>query len=827
MDVKTYFVDVILPLSVSKTYTYRVPAIHNNEIEIGKRVLVQFGKKRIYTAIILNIHQTAPENYQAKYLEAVLDDFPIVSQIQLTFWQWLAGYYFSTIGDVMNAALPSGLKLSSASFVSLNDSVSLEEFSYDSFTEQEHQILSVLQNSDGIDIDSLSKKIGMTSIQKEINKLVKKGIIELNEEVKEKYKPKIIKCLSLNSEFIHEHSFRNLISSLEKKAFKQVEVLLAFKTLISKSQEAFVRKDELSKLVSAGVLNQLIKKNVIIEYAQEQNRVVDKSEGESVVKLSAAQNVAFSEIQNGFKEQKPVLLHGITGSGKTEIYIELINETIARGKQVLYLIPEIALTYQLINRLKKVFGKQVGVYHSKFNENERVEIWNEVLNYNDGQIDSPYQIVVGARSALFMPFKALGLIIIDEEHDYSFKQSSPAPRYHARDAAIYLSRLFDANVILGTATPSMESYYNARIDKYKYVQLKSKYFTSDETEIKICNIRKNEDELTMHGVLTKELYNAINQTLSNKRQIILFQNRRGFAPYTQCNFCGHVIYCKNCDVPLIYHKASNILSCHYCGHQSTPPNLCPACGSHDIKLKGLGTEKIEEDLQLVFTKAKIARMDLDSTRSKLKYKQIIDDFENKQIDILIGTQMVTKGLDFQNVDVVGIINVDSLLNFPDFRSFERAYQLIVQLKGRAGRKDGNGIIYIQTNQPEHSVLKCLKDYSEKDFYDLVLNERKQYSYPPFNRLIEITVQSKNVDELNFLSNELAKALREIKTNEILGPEYPMIPKLRNNFLKKILIKTDKSENVSKLKLAISNCIIDLHIQNKKSVFKIIVNVDPY
>ncbi|MCB0410778.1 MAG: primosomal protein N', partial [Flavobacteriales bacterium] len=521
----------------------RVPSIFNEEVEVGKRVLVQFGKKRIYTGIISTIHQIAPSNYQAKYIEAVLDEYPIVTSVQIEFWKWLAAYYFATIGDVMNAALPSGLKLSSSSFVSLNHKVALDEFDYETFSSSEHEILNLLQNQEEIDIENIAKKLGKSSIQKDINKLVKKGVLEVFEEVQERYKPKLVKYIAIHKKYQDESEFQELLSVLEKRAFKQLEVLLAIKRETKNTNQEYVKKSIISKGYSGTIINQLIKKEVLIEEIREQNRTIKDTEVTSEVVLSKTQKDAFEKIKDGFAKNKTVLLHGVTGSGKTEIYIELIKERIQKGQQALFLIPEIALTYQLISRLRKIFGNSVGVYHSKFNENERVEIWNEVLNFNNRNNNANYQIV-GARSALLLPFSNLGLIIVDEEHDYSFKQNSPSPRYHARDAAMYLAKKFEANVVLGTATPSMESYYNSITNKFIRVSLSNKYYATEETSIKICDIRKNEDELTMHGVLTKDLYNAIVQTLQKNRQVILFQNRRGFAPYTQCRLCGHVIYCK-------------------------------------------------------------------------------------------------------------------------------------------------------------------------------------------------------------------------------------------------------------------------------------------
>lgn len=830
MSIKTLFVDVIVPLGVPNKYTYRVPTALNEEVELGKRVLVQFGRTKIYTGIIYKVHEQAPAHYQAKYIESVIDDHPVVGQQQLLFWDWVANYYCANPGDVMNAALPAGLKLSSTSHVQVNPEFNFEEIDHDHFTDREHQVIELLHANPNISLEELGDHLKIKGIHALINRLIKKNTVEIYEEVKDRYKPKIVSFVRLNSIYNDEAKLHEAIDKLEKKAFKQAEALMAFLQLkINKalSEEGWVRKSELAKRADSAAINSLVKKNILDEKDVEVDRILFSKGNNQNKSLSDQQKNAFDRINAHFEERKITLLKGVTGSGKTEIYIKLIEKVISENKQVLYLVPEIALTTQLITRLRAVFGEKVGVYHSRFSENERVEIWNNILTGKSKTSSQHYKIILAARSGLFLPFDNLGLIIVDEEHDFSFKQSAPAPRYHARDAAIYLASSLNANVLLGTATPTLETYQNAKTGKYALVELSDPFVNTGKVPIEICNIREHEDKRNMKGILTPGLFDAVSRALKDKQQVILFQNRRGFAPYTQCHVCAHVPYCKNCDVPLIYHKYQDKLICHYCGFSSNIPKTCAACGSNDLRFKGAGTEKIEEDIELLFPEAKVARMDLDTTRSKHAHKQLIDDFEAGQTDILVGTQMVTKGLDFENVSVVGIINVDSVLNFPDFRSFERAYQLITQLKGRAGRKNHPGKLYIQTNQAQHPVLLKLLEDDQEQFYKDQLIEREQYSYPPFFRLIELNVMSKDTDELTFLSNALATNLRQHLHSNILGPEFPLVARIRNMYTKRILIKLDKQLSGKWIRELLTHSITQLHTEHQKWKFIVQINVDPF
>jgi primosomal protein N' (replication factor Y) len=852
MERTTLFVDVIVPLAVPQKYTYRVPVEMNDEVELGKRVLVQFGKSKFYSAIVAKVHDKAPTDYVAKYIDSVIDDKPIVLEKQLTFWDWMSYYYMCGPGEVMNAALPSALKLSSVANIQLNPEFNFEESDHSLFSDKEHLIIDALHHNDTLSFEDVSKILKIKSIHKTINDLIKKGAIEVYEEVKDKYKPKLVSFVKLNPEYKNETKLKELLDKLETKAFKQAECLLSFLHIAKTTgdpdkrpsdgqDDNWVPKGEIAKKCDVAAINALVKKGVFSEEKFEIGRLQFTNSETHKKSLTKVQTTAYNEVKQSFEEHSVSLLHGVTGSGKTELYAKLIEETIADGKQVLFLLPEIALTTQLITRMRTYFGDKVGVYHSKFSENERVEIWNNVLN-NTGE--NTYSIVMGARSALFLPYANLGLIIIDEEHDYSYKQHDPAPRYHARDAAIYLSTLHNAKVLLGSATPSLESYNNAAKGKYGLIELNKRFTDGAPNETVICDIKQSvsssasdtEDDSHVErsrditrnkSILTHPLHEAIKTALKNKEQIILFQNRRGFAPYTECASCGWIPHCTQCDVSLIYHKHSNKLTCHYCGYTIPPPSACAACGHNDLRYKGMGTEKIEEEIEILFPEAKIARMDLDTTRSKYAYKQIIDDFEEQNIDILIGTQMVTKGLDFDHVSVVGILNADSLFSFPDFRSHERGYQLITQVSGRAGRKHKQGKVFIQTLQPTHPVIQYVIQDDLKLFYNNQLLERKQYHYPPYSRLIQLSVTAKDVNLVNNMSEELAKRLRGTFAKDLLGPQFPLVSKIKNNYYKRIILKIDKSLGPQNVRHILNTEINNLHQNYREENFRVQIDVDPY
>ncbi len=836
MTKETLFVDVIVPLAVPNRYTYRVPEDLNDQVLKGKRVLVQFGKSKLYTGIIYSIHSVAPKEYTAKYIEAILDDKAIVNELQLKFWDWMAFYYCAFPGEVMNAALPAGLKLSSTSHVQLNPDFNFEESEHSNFSQREHQLLDLLHSNNNLDFDALADAMKLKSVHPLVQNLLKKNAVYIYEDVKDRYKPKMQLLVCLSESFQTDQALNDLLTQLEKKAFKQAEVVLKYlqvhqqcypKHPDSIHQWNWIPAPKLSSSTELSALKPLIKKKVFIEKQEQVGRLHFEKATQVKKELSAKQKKVLEEIKHGFEEDKTVLLQGVTGSGKTEIYIQLIEEALLRKEQILFLLPEIALTTQLIIRLQAVFGEQVGVYHSRFSENERVEVWNKVLQFGE-TLDSIQhcQIVLGARSSLLLPFQKLGLIVIDEEHDSSFKQHDPSPRYQARDSALYLASLHNSKVVLGSATPSIESYYLASQGKYKLVKLNTQFVESGGTDLQLCDLNYYQQSQQMRAILSRPLYEGIEKALKNKQQIILFQNRRGFAPYTECRDCAHVPHCFQCDVSLIYHKHQNKLLCHYCGYSTNPPSTCAACGSTQLQYKGLGTEKIEEDIEILFPKAKIARMDLDSTRSKYAYKQILDDFESGQIDILIGTQMVTKGLDFKNVFVVGILNADSMLNFPDFRSFERAFQLITQVRGRAGRGEEKGKVYVQTTQVAHKVLDYVQSNSYSEFFTQTLADRKNYFYPPFSRLFEITISSFDLNELNHLSNELFKELSVNFKEHVLGPEFPLVARIKNRHRKRLLVKTSREAKPKQIRELIYQAIERLQFKHKSWKYRIAIDVDP-
>ncbi len=827
MNNETLFADVIIPLAVPSSYTYRVPADWNKEVMEGKRVLVQFGKAKIYTAIICKIHDRAPTLYQAKYLEALLDEEPVVGERQLSFWEWLSDYYMVHPGEVMNAALPSALKLSSESHIQLNPEFGFDEITSGFFTATEEKIIDLLHINSSLEINQVAQALGMKSVGSHVNKLIKKGAIFSYEDVKEKYKPKMVTLVRLSEKYRTEEALSEIINTLEKKAFKQAEVVLAYLSYCRLSEDFFpdILKTELIKKTSQAALNALVKKGVFSETVTQVDRIKQEEISQKTKHLTNYQQEALEKIRASFNQGKPAVLMGVTGSGKTEVYIKLIEETVKQGKQVLYLVPEIALTTQLIIRLQAVLGAKVAVYHSRFSDQERVEIWNKVLRYTPNN-EAHCSVILAARSGVFLPFNYLGLVIIDEEHDYSFKQQSPSPRYHARDAAVYLASIFKAQVLLGSATPSLETYHNTKTGKYTLVELSKPYAQDEPTRVEICDLNFYDKSNQMKGMFTPPLYEAIRYAIGEKRQVILFQNRRGFAPYLSCRTCAHIIYCVRCDVPLIYHKYIHRLKCHYCGYNSEIPLVCPACNSSDLRYSGIGTEKVEEEIEILFPDARVARLDMETTRSKYAYKQILDEFEQGNTDILVGTQMVTKGLDFDRVDVVGIINADSFLNFPDFRSFERAYQLMVQLKGRAGRKHRAGKLFVQTNQMTHPVIGYVKQDNIHDFYSLQLTEREKFQYPPYYRIIQVQVISKSADECEYIAGELANMLKLVIQGVLLGPEKPLISKVKNQHYRKLLIKIPKQDSLKQAKQEIKYSLQKLQSNFKNLKFYVQVDVDP-
>lgn len=824
MERKTYFVDVIVPVSIPNLFTYRVPVELNDKICIGQRVIIPFGRNKLYTGIIRNIHETAPSEYNAKYLETLLELTPIVSRQQLKLWDWMANYYMCCIGEVMNAALPISLKLASETKVTLHPE--LHQLP-PKLSDKEELILDALELQGSLSIDEISKIIQLKSAQPLIKSMVEKRLLMMEEELKQRYIPKEQVFISLHSDYAEsEIQLNHLIEQLEasKRSEKQLSLLLSFLHISRKSQRDWVPKKELlaDENISESPLKTLIKSGVFIAENFQVNRLSEGEEGKVNKSLNPEQNCAFNEIKSHFGSNKNVLLHGVTSSGKTEVYIKLMQEAVEEDKQVLYLLPEIALTTQIIQRLKKVFGDAVGIYHSKFNPNERAEVWGRTMTPGPDK----YHILVGARSSLFLPFQNLGLIIVDEEHENTFKQFDPAPRYNARDTAFMLSKLHGANVLLGSATPAFDSYWKAEENQLALVEMHKRFGDVKMPEILCADIQKERRKKTMRSMFSSFLVEQMEACFKENEQIILFQNRRGFAPYWQCGKCALVIQCSRCDVSLTYHKRAHLLTCHYCGYSQHPPKKCGACGSSDLEMKSFGTEKIEEEIQVIFPDKVAKRMDLDTTRSKYAYENIISDFDEGKIDILIGTQMVSKGLDFDNVGLVGILDADQMINYPDYKSFERSYQLMSQVAGRAGRNKKRGKVVIQTTNPDHWVIQHVIRGDYLSLYQQEMYERKKFAYPPFYRLIQFTLKHKDEHLVNQTAEAFAKLLSKTFKSRVLGPDKPLIPRINNQYLKSILLKFERESSTNKVKEIVQLAIDEIKSDLQMRKVRIIVDVDP-
>ena len=839
----TLFAEILLPLPIPGTYTYRVPFELNQKAKVGQRAVVQFGKTKIMSGLIISLTEEVPDCTSIKYLLDILDDDPVVNENQLKLWQWIASYYLCYLGDVMQVALPSALKLSSESKIMLSDEFVLDSMA---LSDNEFLIVEALQIQPQLTITEVSKIIGYKKIMPLVKTMIEKKIIVMQEELQQKYKAKYERYVRLTNTYRNEDAMRELMDTLSKRAYKQLELLMAFFVLGGSADNDVITSDLLKKAnATSSILATLVDKGVFESYQKRVSRLKEYKAltDVSTINLTEKQQEAYEEIHKGFEEEKPVLLHGVTASGKTEIYIKLIQEAIDEGKQVLYLLPEIALTEQIINRLKKYFGDRVGVYHSRYDNNERVEIWQQVMNFRSQQTtvngqqilgdsatrrlgDSKYQIIIGSRSAVFLPFTDLGLIIVDEEHDSSFKQIDPAPRYSARDLAVLMSKMFHARLLMGSATPSFESYYNARQNKYHLVTITERYGGVEMPEIIVDDLRVETRRKTMQANFGKTLIDAMNKTLEEKNQVILFQNRRGFSLRIECEHCNYIPQCINCDVSLIYHKNQNILKCHYCGYTTSVPTECPSCRSTDLKMHGFGTERIEDDLKVVFPEANSSRLDLDTTRTKNSYQYILEQFQNKETNILVGTQMVTKGLDFDSVKVVGILNADNMLTFPDFRAYERSFQLMEQVSGRAGRKGDKGKVIIQTYQPQHPVILNVITHDYVKFYEEQMPIRRQFNYPPYSRLVMIRLKDVDSQKLNKAADELAKIFRQVFKENLLGPEYPVVSRVKNQYIKQMLVKINKDLNSAKVKEFINKTIEDFKHNNDFKSVKIQIDVDP-
>jgi len=818
------FAQVILPLSLHDSYTYKVPELLQKQIKPGQRVIVQFGQKKLYAALVFSISNEKPDDIEAKEIQQILDEHPIVLPQNFELWQWIAKYYCCTLGDVFRAALPTGLKLESKSKVFLTGADVEVEISG-----KEQLILRQL-DEDVTLLADLQKKLGTDFSYPALKSLMVKNLVFVEEKLSAKYKPKTETFVRLHPEIKTEAILNEKIDTL-KRAKKQVALIYHFcsKTnAFEPNQISFISKKELVEGTnfSSAIILGLVKNKILIQFRQQVSRIEeDETSQVSINLLNKYQAEALSEIKHAFETKQVALIHGITASGKTEIYIHLIDEILKTGRQALYLVPEIALTTQIVKRLKNVFGKRVGIYHSKLNSQERVEIWEKVLQFQHHPAEG-YQVILGARSALFLPFSDLGMIIVDEEHENSFKQFDPAPRYNARDMAVVLGYQNSAKVLLGSATPSFDSYYNALKDKYALVNLLKRHHDVELPEIIIADVKRAYKRKQMRSVLSPELYELIENALEKNEQIILFQNRRGYSPFVECFTCGWIPKCQNCDVSLTYHKYKKRLTCHYCGYSQQLHETCDNCGSAEVKTRGFGTEKIENELKQLFRNAKIARMDLDTTRTKNAFEKIVSNLENRKTDILVGTQMVTKGLDFEHVSVVGILNADNLINFPDFRAHERAYQLISQVSGRAGRKHGRGKVVVQTSQPDHPLIQIIQKQDYNGLLQLQLEERQLFKYPPFYRLIKIVVKHKNIETVERAATQLGKELRKNSSLIVMGPEYPLVSRIQLWHHKELWIKINRKHNLDSVKDFILKSIHTVRHFPANSSCMFNIDVDP-
>lgn len=817
---KTYFVEVILPLAISRNYTYRVPFEMNGLIAVGKRVVVQFGKSKLYTAIVASIGEMAPEKYEAKYIIEILDDRPVVTARQLQFWRWVSKYYICNEGEVMNAALPSALKLASETKIILNREFPLDK---SELNDKEFLIAEALDLQPELTVSDIVKLLGQKTVMPILKSLFEKNVIHISEEVSERYKPRKKTYIILNPIYENSDARRELFEILEKRAPKQADAILAYLKL--SRQQKNITKNELIEESGAGEgsIKSLVEKEILFAEERTVSRLGHELDDDAISNfvLSDAQQHALTDVQDHFLQKEVVLVHGVTAAGKTQIYIRLIEEVIASGRQVLYLLPEIALTTHIIERLRVYFGATIGVYHSKFNDNERVEVWQKVLA-------GEYRVVLGARSSVFLPFQDLGLIIVDEEHETSYKQFDPAPRYNARDAAIYLANMYKGKVLLGSATPSFETYFNATTGKYGLAELTERYGGVQLPLVQVVSIASELKQRTMQSHFTSVLMADMHQAIENKEQVILFQNRRGYAPVLMCRVCAHTPKCINCDVSLTFHKSSGKLHCHYCGYKEDTPSVCPACGSTHLEYKGFGTEKVEDELSVLMPDARLARMDLDTTRSRNSLQTILTNLEEKKIDVLVGTQMVAKGLDFADVTVIGIINADSLLKYPDYRANERSFQMLAQVSGRAGRRGKQGKVVIQTYDPSHRVIRQVIENDYRDLYVTEMEERKSFHYPPFYRLINIDVKHKNPEILYNQAEYLANELRKHFGDRVIGPEAPLINRIRNYYIKSIMLKFEKEgTSMVKAKTLIREVITQFQTTKLSKGSIVQPDVDPY
>lgn len=819
-----YFAEVLLPLPLNNTFTYQIPDDMVNRLKIGFRVIVPFGRKKYYTAIVTAITNIRPGDYEIKSISLILDDYPIIRHPQLKFWNWIAEYYLCTTGDVYKAAVPAGLKVESETFIELNSD--FEESADNRLNERETIICQLLDHSGRMTPAEIEKKTGFKNVEAIVSRLLEREAIIISEKLVERYRSRKEAYVRLNIKPGDNEAMHRAFDKVHN-AKKQETALLALIELTrfnrTTTQHKEVTRAELLERsgVTTPILKALADKGIIEIYKKEINRFrYNGLVAGELPKLSKPQSETLANIHRSFIDKNITLLHGVTSSGKTEIYIHLISYVLRQGNQALYLVPEIALTTQLTHRLQKVFGDKVIIYHSKFSDNERVDIWKRMLSTPEPCV------VIGARSSVFLPFSNLSLVIVDEEHESSYKQQDPAPRYNARDAATVLASMYGAKTLLGSATPSVDTYHKATTGKYGLVTLSERYEGVQLPTIEIIDMNLARRKRETDGTFATRTRSLANEALTRNEQVIFFLNRRGYAPMALCKQCGWVPKCENCDVSLTYHRRFNQLICHYCGATHPLPNVCPACKEPGVEVVGYGTERVEDEVTAAFPDAKISRLDLDTTRNKDGYENIIEEFSKRRSQILVGTQMVTKGLDFDGVSLVGVINADSLINFPDFRSNERAFNMLEQVAGRAGRRNTRGIVAVQTTQPSNPILTHLSNHDYYGFYEMEIEERQRYNYPPFTRLIYIYLKHRDNDTLTELSVIYSNKLRGLFGTRVFGPEEPMIARIQSLYIRKIMLKIEINASMTKVKNILRNLFETMHEDPRMKGLIIYYDVDP-
>lgn len=790
------YAEIILPLPIYGTFTYEITGDQQRVVQAGMRVLVQFGNKKYYTGIVHHIHNSQPA-YEVKPVLEIMDDKPVIRYPQPKLWEWIAEYYLCTTGEVMKAALPTGLKPESETYVTLNDDFDMPDGV--KLTDRQAMVVMLLEEKKKLRVSEIESTLKLRSAAHVVGSLLETGVISIDEKIVEKYCAKKETHILLNAERGDEETLHHMFD-LVRRSHMQEKTLVAWLELSGwlhrNGAVKPVTRDALTEAtgVTPGILKAMVDKGIFRREKKCVNRFNIKTDTEiSPSPLSPAQKTAYEEIRRTFHDKDVTLLHGVTGSGKTEIYTHLIKNALSDGNQVLYLVPEISLTTQLTDRLRKILGDRLLVYHSKFSDSERVDIWKRLLSTTEPLV------VLGARSSALLPFAHLGLVIVDEEHESSYKQFDPAPRYNARDTAIVLASMHGAKTLLGSATPSVETYYKAKTGKYGLVSLNERYDGSVLPDVEIVDMREQRKKKLNTGMFSAPMLSGLRQTLRDGKQAIIFQNRRGFAPIVVCRQCGWTPKCENCDVAPVYHKSLNMLKCHYCGAVAQLPPVCPACGQNSIDIFGYGTERIAEETQNVLPDARTSRMDLDTTRNKDSYQHIIEEFSSHATDILIGTQMVTKGLDFSDVRMAGVINADTLLNFPDFRSDERAYNMLEQVAGRAGRRKEKGFVLVQTTNPKNPVLEFVQRHDYDAYYNHEIKERQKYDYPPFTRIINVYLRNKDTVTCDRAAVEYAMKLREVFGTRVLGPEKPFVSRVALWYIQSIMLKIEAGASMKKVK----------------------------